>query len=539
MNKLRIILILVICVFLIGNVFATPMQIKGLTTNVGGSVYCAYNLQNNNCVLSQDANYTVTSNFINVTNFNPNLLISANIKLIVDLNYNKPITIKDFNSIVISSGKSLIIENNSISSLDLTFENVNEIRINQFSEFLINDNSNKNISSLLNHEMISEFYTNSSALQTNNVINLHSGNINLENTKLFVDGNFNIDLNQNVVLSNNLPVPASSCLLDSLNYFYVGMIDPKPQEDDGSSEETDVEDDVDYEDDAEEVFCYKYLKFDSCEVSASYYYPKAEDSNSVYFCFNVKDSVNQIKIKDINATNRSSISLFSKFRLQRNIEKDKTYYLGNDNKKTYESFDSYEDPIDSQTDFFFENYSGKIPVKLDNRGVGSVIFNTCGPITLLPISPNYNVCRFIFVRPEGFLQDLNRSNASAIATFFRYEKNCNYESLEDQASSYLLVDSNQTVTPLVFGNIVKMETSQTISPSFTLNGLYDINTQETRISYITDQFKDDDFFILYLTPNLSSKLNILKNYQFKFKLNANQDFNYSEINLYYPFKLYK
>lgn len=535
MNKLRIILILVICVFLIGNVFADSKQINGLTTNGGGQVYCDYNLQNNNCVLSQDANYTVTSNFINVANLNPNLLISANVELIVDVNYNNPVTINNFNSIVISSGKSLIIENQSLSSLDLTFGNVNEIRVNNFSKFIINDNYNKNISALLKQGIVGGFDSNISALQTNNVINLHSGNINLENTKLFVDGNFNVNLNQNVVLSNNLPAPASSCLLDSFNYFYVGMIDPKPEND---FEQDDNNDTDDYENEAEESFCYKYLIFDSCKIRSDYYYPKAEDSNSVYFCFNFKEGINQIKIKDINATNQSSISFFSEFRLKRNIEKDKTYYIGNDDKKTYDSFDSEEDPIDSQTDFFFENYSGKIPVKLDNRGVGSVIFNTCGPLTILPTSPNYNTCRFIFIRPEHFSQELNNSNASAIATFFRYEKNCNYESLEDQASSYLLVDSNQTVTPLVFGNVIKMETSQTILPTFTLNGLYDISAQETKISNITNQFKDD-FFILYLSPNIISKLNILRNYQFKFKLNANQDLNYSDIDLYYPFKLYK
>lgn len=549
----KAILIFVFCIFLFGTISAENLTINGLFNSDGGIIQCDYNPQTNNCTFPQTDNtfYINGSQTITIPNKIPNLIIPADINLVIkDTTTNSSIVkFKDFNSIVISSQKSLNILNKSLSSIDVSFVNVPLIIINSNSKLRIEDNDTINFSTILKDNN-SYRYTEIDAQNSQKIINLHSGNVDFSETKIINFGEINIDLDKTIYLSSPLAsVDYSFSETDCVNSLFAyggGMIYPKPLEDNDSNEGEDDSADTDTEEDQSDFFCYKYLNLDSCYVSSELYFPKANNASSTYLCFNITENKSVI-FKDINASTDSGISIKSYSSVKRNIPNNKKYYLDDTENNTYTSFPDEDDPMTDQSDFIFNNYTGKVPQVLNNNRKGTILFQTCGPITHNTPTNLYNACKFIYIRPENFNVNFNIQNTnhyppnqtvSKILNYVRYIQNCNYQSLEDALSNYLLVDVNQDVRPFIFGNIIKQNTGNTITPQFTNYGFYDINTTENRITNINNTI-NNNFFIFYLQPQLNTELDILKLYQFKFRLDANVDLNYSDTNLYYPFKLYK
>lgn len=549
----KAILIFVFCIFLFGTISAENLTINGLFNSDGGVIQCDYNPQTNNCTFPQTDNtfYINGSQTITIPNKIPNLIIPADINLVIkDTTTNSSIVkFKDFNSIVISSQKSLNILNKSLSSIDVSFVNVPLIIINSNSKLRIEDNDTINFSTILKDNN-SYRYTEIDAQNSQKIINLHSGNVDFSETKIINFGEINIDLDKTIYLSSPLAsVDYSFSETDCVNSLFAyggGMIYPKPPEDNDSNEGEDDSADTDTEEDQSDFFCYKYLNLDSCYVSSELYFPKANNASSTYLCFNITENKSVI-FKDINASTDSGISIKSYSSVKRNIPNNKKYYLDDTENNTYTSFPDEDDPMTDQSDFIFNNYTGKVPQVLNNNRKGTILFQTCGPITHNTPTNLYNACKFIYIRPENFNINFNIQNTnhyppnqtvSKILNYVRYKQNCNYQSLEDALSNYLLVDVNQDVRPFIFGNIIKQNTGNTITPQFTNYGFYDINTTENRITNINNTI-NNNFFIFYLQPQLNTELDILKLYQFKFRLDANVDLNYSDTNLYYPFKLYK
>lgn len=549
----KAILIFVFCIFLFGTISAENLTVNGLFNSDGGIIQCDYNPQTNNCTFPQTDNtfYINGSQTIIISNKTPNLIIPADINLVIkDTTTNSSIVkFKDFNSIVISSQKSLNILNKSLSSIDVSFVNVPLIIINSNSKLRIEDNDTINFSTILKDNN-SYRYTEIDAQNSQKIINLHSGNVDFSETKIINFGEINIDLDKTIYLSSPLAsVDYSSSETDCVNSLFAyggGMIYPKPPEDNDSNEGEDDSADTDTEEDQSDFFCYKYLNLDSCYVSSELYFPKANNASSTYLCFNITENKSVI-FKDINASTDSGISIKSYSSVKRNIPNEKKYYLDDTENNTYISFPDEDDPMTDQSDFIFNNYTGKVPQVLNNNRKGTILFQTCGPITHNTPTNLYNACKFIYIRPEDFNINFNIQNTNhfpphqqiyKILNYVRYIQNCNYQSLEDALSNYLLVDVNQDVRPFIFGNIIKQNTGNTIAPQFTNYGFYDINITENRITNINNTI-NNNFFIFYLQPQLNKELDILKLYQFKFRLDANADLNYSDTNLYYPFKLYK
>ncbi len=554
----QIAIILVFCVFLAVDVFAEYQKIDGLYNTAGGSVYCDYNNLTNNCTFeSIDGTYfiySVTPTIKMAGQSGVNLVIPSNIKFIIQ-NPNSwfpggnsiAIQFNDFNSIRIKESKSLTIDNNSFSPMDLSFVDVATIIVPSNSKLIITDNKPINFSDILRDNELLRYDTNYHAMSPNKVISIKPGTISLNDTILVVDGNLTIDLNKTVYLSHNLPSFCVENLLQSVPF--IGMIYPKPPEDDDSGVEDNNEstesDDTDYE---EEYICYKYFWFTSC----SYYHevvpilkviPKAIDENSAYLCFDFPES-KAIEFMNINAGNQSNLSITTNLSVYRNIPAGEEYYLGDELQSTYESFEPEEEPFIGQADIVFKEYSGKLPKTLDNQGRGSITLQTCGPINPLPLpkQTTYNTCRFVLSKPDDILNDFNGDYISGIKNYFIFPKQCTYSNISDQISNYLMVESTQDISPFVFGSIQKASTGQSITPEFTITspsyGLFDINVIEQRQSNIGYALRDN-FFIFYLYPSKEQEMNLLKLYQFKFRLDANADYNYPDINLYYPFRLYK
>lgn len=565
----QIAIILVFCVFLAVDVFAEYQKIDGLYNTAGGSVYCDYNNLTNNCTFeSIDGTYfiySVTPTIKMAGQSGVNLVIPSNIKFIIQ-NPNSwfpggnsiAIQFNDFNSIRIKESKSLTIDNNSFSPMDLSFVDVATIIVPNNSKLIITDNKPINFSDILKDNEFLRYDTNYRAMFPDKVISIKPGTISLNDTILAIDGNLTIDLNKTVYLSHSLANCGSTdtgcseedCLAGLISAPFIGMIYPKPPEEDDDSEvednnESTESDDTDYEE--EEYICYKYFWFTSCKWQLSgdlsAYRPQAFDENSAYLCFDFPES-KAIEFMNINAGNQSHLSITTNLNVYRNIPADERYYLGDELQSTYESFEPGEEPFMGQADIVFEDYSGKLPKTLDNQGRGSITLQTCGPINPLPLpkQTTYNTCRFVLSKPYDILNDFNDDYISGIKNYFIFPKQCAYSNISDQISNYLMVESTQDISPFVFGSIQKASTGQSITPQFTITspsyGLFDINVIEQRQSNIGYALRDN-FFIFYLYPSKEQEMNLLTLYQFKFRLDANADYNYPDINLYYPFRLYK
>lgn len=544
-------IILVFCVFLTVDVFAEDQKINGLYTTAGGDVYCDYNNLTNNCTLEPIDKtyfiYNVAPTIRLAEQSGVNLIIPSNIKFIIQ-NPNSSflgentmaIQFKDFNSIRIKESKSLTIDNNSLSPMDLSFVDVATIIVPNNSKLVITDNKPINFSDILRDNELLRYDSNYLAMPPERVVSLKPGTISLNDTILVVDGNLTIDLNKTFYLSHNLPNFCAEELLQSVPF--IGMIYPKPPEEDVDDVDENDSEDTDYEE--EEHQCYKYFWFTSC----SYYHevvpiPKAIDEDSAYLCFDFPES-KAIEFMNINAGNQSNLSITTNLSVYRNIPAGEEYYLGNELQSTYESFEPEEEPFIGQADIVFKEYSGKLPKTLDNQGHGSITLQTCGPINPLPLpkQTTYNTCRFVLSKPDDILNDFNGDYISGIKNYFIFPKQCTYSNISDQISNYLMVESTQDISPFVFGSIQKASTGQSITPEFTITspsyGLFDINVIEQRQSNIGYAF-GGNFFMFHLSPNKEQEMNLLKLYQFKFRLDANADYNYPDINLYYPFRLYK
>lgn len=572
--KFKKIFLLLFSITIIGNnlVFASSEIISGLKTANNGNVFCNYDSSTNNCIMAfQDTNYYIFGNQeIYVSNKKPNLIIPANIKLIVkDINSGNEILntftiyFKNFETIKINQGKSLTILNDAISSLDLVFKEVSNFIIPVDSNFNIIDNTNLNFSEILKENEKYQEKNLEAAKSEHKIFTLSSGNIDLSETNIDINGNINFDLNRFVILSNELTkyknLEECQNNLEPFVGLREGVIEESMRLNFPSSYEFEDEESDDYIiSNSSSTICYNYLNFTRCDPNTR---PYASYKDSVYLCFDFKEPTPVI-FSNINAGNNSNISINTGMKIKRNIHFDpsvnKFYYNDRDIITDILSslIVSFEEdgegdnikPFHLHPEITFKNYKGKVPFKLNTQGIGDIIFETCDKVDVIP-EPKvvlgisfpqiyYDTCKFILIKPE----DINipiQKNVLGIAQsgFLSYDKQCGFTNIATEISNYLIANPDQNVTPLVFGNIIKTANQEQINPNFTSSspyGIYDID-EELKSGI---KINNNGFFIIESTPSIL-ELNLLNIYLFKFKLNKNLDLNYSDVNLSYPFKLYK
>lgn len=494
-NRIVKIFLLFIFVILFQNIiFAQNYPISGIKTSAGDTVYCNYDSGTNNCVLS-GGQYIISADSLYVNNLRPNLIISQDVNIDTNISFIPQVTvwdtiskfyIIDFNSIVISNNKKLTI------SLK------NEVDIKVKTDIYINFNAELNfknrseIKRCINYLNSEEDYADSY---------LKIPRLDFSEARIYNQGKFNLE-------SNNYIEPA--------NYYSI---------EDG------------------------YFGIPGCYTSEqSGFY---EDNTIPQTLPVIKLSVfsKRIVFGDINNSGEINLKCGAQ-KYDANCDLNNNPYCVYGQEGIFWNYTNvipldFKEPI---CEIEFQEYSGKLPKTiifnaLNTTNLGRIYLSTCGPIEV-PSGLNYTaVCSLIYSRPETDIIDLNSSNIELSNNIIiKFTKNCNYINISEQISDYLLTDQNQTTTPIIFGNIQKTDSGQIINPQFTYIGdnfgLFDINYLEYRHSSINSYQQQSGFFIFNLAPN-NKILDIIKMYQFKFGLNENTDLNYSDINLYYPFKIYK
>jgi len=437
----KIILLFVFVIFFSQKIYSANYQIHGLETRDGGNlVYCNYNSQTNNCVLS-GGDYNITASEIKVNNLRPNLVIDGAVWLSRADNISPNLIISDFNSIRINPNKSLQF-NNTIGDL--------KIKTNIYTA----------LNSSLLFNIHTDYYDKCIDLSSDDLEYSDAftpPDVDFSESKIYNDGNFIFKLTT-VVNANSRNNSNENC----------------------------------------------NQNLEGTELTII---PR--------------------KIKFNNIKNTGVIELFCATKKGNNSNEDITI-------------------SEPSCNIFLNNYTGKLPKTINFNYVnnspanyGRVFLETCGPISIPSPKTYTNICSLIYTRPETGILDLNQNNTGINTNnIIKFTKNCNYVDIHDEISNYLFVDVNQTISPFVFGNIKKANSGQIINPNFINYGLFDLTRNDQNYSAIQNT-KNNNFFIFKLIPNKEKTLDILKFYQFKFRLDANADLNYTDINLSYPFKIYK
>ncbi|HOW29437.1 MAG TPA: hypothetical protein PK685_02065 [archaeon] len=493
-NIVKASLLLIFVIFFQNTIFAQNYEISGIKNTLGDTVYCNYDSGTNNCVLP-GGQYIISEDSLSVNNLRPNLIISQDVNIDTNISFIPQVTvwdvmtkfyIVDFNSIIISNNKKLTI----FLKNEVDIKIKTNIFINSGAEF--NFKSHSEIKRCIDYLNSEESYADSY---------LKIATLDFSEAKIYNQGKFNLD-------SNNYIEPANYYSEEYAIYFpgcytseQMGIYDDNPLPQTLPITPLNV---------YSKRIIFGYVN-NSGEIKlncGAQKYSLNCDLNNSYLCVYGQNNAN------MNYSNTIPID--------------------------------FKEPI---CEIEFSEYIGKLPKTitfnaLSTTNLGRIYLNTCGPIEV-PSGLNYTaICSLIYSRPEAGIIDLNSSNIGLQNNnIIKFTKNCNYINITAQISDYLLTDQNQTMTPIIFGNIQKANSGQTINPQFTYIGdnfgLFDINYLEYRYSSINNQTTQNGFFIFNLTPNSSKILDIIKMYQFKFKLNENIDLNYSDVNLYYPFKIYK